>query len=190
MGPFGGLEYLAIRRFSSVYFDPGSVASDAIEGSGKDGADVVDSAPGCALRRQGSWHASQWGGLVPEFAGLPLEGQRSGSGVARKGFRSVPRSPLPTIRSRSDRASPPTTGDRASLASSRFAKVRDRPGARVSSAQGARAAGNVSQGAAFTYPEPWRFREASGSIVSVRPPLGAPKRISRRRSFLVHPSTP
>jgi hypothetical protein len=78
--------------------------------------------------------------------------------------------PLPAIRSRSDRASPPTTGDRASLASSRFAKVRDRPGARVSSAQGTRAAGNVSQGAAFTYPEPWRFRKASGSIVSVRPP--------------------
>jgi len=77
--------------------------------------------------------------------------------------------PLPAIRSRSDRASPPTTGNRASLASSRFAKVRDRPGARVSSAQGARAAGNVSQGAAFTYPEPWRFREASGSVVSVAP---------------------
>lgn len=82
--------------------------------------------------------------------------------------------PLPAIRSRSDRASPPTTGDRASLASSRFAKVRDRPGARVSSAQGTRAAGNVSQGAAFTYPEPWRFRKASGSIVSVRP-LGCPE---------------
>jgi len=84
---------LAIRRFSSVCFGPGSVAFDAIEGSGKNGAGIVDSAPGCALRRQGSRLALQWGGSVPEFAGLPLEGQRSGSGIARKGFRSVPRSP-------------------------------------------------------------------------------------------------
>ena len=82
--------------------------------------------------------------------------------------------PLPAIRNRSDHASLPTTGNRASLASSRFAKVRDRQGARVSSAQGARAIGDMSQGTVFTYPEPWRFREASGNIVSVAPPRMCP----------------
>lgn len=100
----------------------------------------------------------------PKFAGPPSPGPDQarlgrGSGLSLA-------APLPAVRV-GVTASPPTTGDRASLASSRFAKVRDRPSARVSSAQGARAMGGVSQGTAFACPEPRRFHEASGSVVSV-----------------------